>query len=92
VLALAASSAIVAKAMAANAMRERSGRIAASRIELTHSQCGGAGSGEDRSQPIYSYWVVAHNTSSAVRLEESVSYPSPDGLHTDTYRTALWCP
>lgn len=92
VLGLAASSTIVARAMAANAVRERGGRMAASRIELIHSQCSAVGSGEDRSGPISSLWVVARTAPSGISLEESVSYPASNGLHTDTYRAVVWCP
>lgn len=92
VLALVASSAIVARAMTANALRESSGRIASSRIELILSQCRAAISGEDRFQQIYSRWLVARSAPSEVSLEESVSYPASNGLHIDTYRAAVWCP
>ena len=92
VLALAASSAIVARAMAANALRERSVRIAASRIELVHSQCSTAGTGEDRSPQILSRWVVSRSTPWNIAVEETVTYPSSNGSRTDTYRAAVWCP
>lgn len=92
VLALAASSAVVTRGMAANALRENSGRIAASRIELIYSQCRTAASGEDRSPQIYSRWAVARGTASNISIEESVIYPAPRGLHTDTYRALAWCP
>jgi len=92
VLALAASSAIVARAMAANALRERSGRIASSRIELVHSECRIAGSGEDRSPQILSEWVVARSTLRSIAIEETVTYSSSGGPRTDTYRAAVWCP
>jgi prepilin-type N-terminal cleavage/methylation domain-containing protein len=91
-LALAASSAVVARAMAANALREGGGRIATSRIELIYSQCRVAGSGEDRSQQISSRWVVTRTTPSDIALEESVNYPTSNGSHTDTYRASVWCP
>jgi prepilin-type N-terminal cleavage/methylation domain-containing protein len=92
VLALAASSAIVTRGMAANAVRENSGRIAASRIELIYSQCRTAVSGEDRSPQISSRWAVTRGSASDISIEESVSYPAPSGLHTDTYRALAWCP
>lgn len=92
VLALAASTGIIARAMATNDLRERGGRIAASRIELIQSECGAASSGEARSLEIYSRWVVARPNPSEVSLEESVTYPAWAGLKTDTYRAIVWCP
>ena len=92
VLALAASSAIVGKAMAANATRERGGRIAATRIELIRSQCRTAGSGEERSQQFYSQWLIAPANPSRISLVESVSYPTSSGLRTEIYHAAVWCP
>lgn len=92
VLALVATSVIVGRAMAANATRERGGRIAASRIELIHSQCRTAGSGEERSQQIYSQWLIAPADPSRISLVESVSYPTSSGLRTETYHAAVWCP
>lgn len=92
VLALAASSAIVTRGMAANALRENSGRIAASRIELIYSQCRTAGSGEDRWPQISSRWTVTRASASDISIEEAVTYPVPNGLHTDTYRALAWCP
>jgi prepilin-type N-terminal cleavage/methylation domain-containing protein len=92
VLALAASSAIVTKATAANALRENSGRIAASRIELIRSRCRTAVSGEDRFPQISSRWLVGRAAPSGVSIDESVSYAASNGLHTDSYQALVWCP
>jgi prepilin-type N-terminal cleavage/methylation domain-containing protein len=91
-LALAASSAVVARAMAMNALRERAGRVASSRIEVIKSQCGIAASGRETVQQIESAWAVTRTDSSRVSVTESVSYFSPGASHTETYRATVWCP
>jgi prepilin-type N-terminal cleavage/methylation domain-containing protein len=90
-LALAASSALIAQAMATSALRERSGRIAASRIAIIKSQCGTAVSGSETVQGTESVWSVTRLGRSRVSVMESVNYASPRGARTQTYRTTLWC-
>jgi prepilin-type N-terminal cleavage/methylation domain-containing protein len=90
-LALAASSAVIAQAMATNALRERGGRVAASRIALIKSQCGIAVSGSERAQQMESAWSVTRFDRSRVSVTESISYTSPRGPRTQTYRTTVWC-
>jgi prepilin-type N-terminal cleavage/methylation domain-containing protein len=91
-LALAASSAVVAQSMAVNALRERAGRVASSRIEVIKSQCGIAASGRETVRQIESSWTVARADSSRVSATESVSYISPRASRTETYRAMVWCP
>lgn len=91
VLALAASSALIAQAMATNALRERGGRIAASRIALIKSQCGIAASGSEKVQQLASAWSVTRFDRARVTVTGSVSYTSSRGPRTQTYRTTLWC-
>jgi prepilin-type N-terminal cleavage/methylation domain-containing protein len=91
VLALAASSGIAARAMAANATRERGGRIATSRIELIQSQCR-AGSAEESPGQIHSQWLVAADNPSRMNIMETVTYPALNGPRTEIYRVAVWCP
>ena len=90
-LALAASSAMIARAMATNALRERGGRVAVSRIELIKSECGTAASGSESVQQIQSSWSVTRSDNSRVSVIETVSYESPRGPRSQTYRTTLWC-
>jgi Tfp pilus assembly protein PilV len=90
-LSLAASSAVVARAMATNALRERGGRIASSRIAVIKSQCSVAASGRETVEQIESVWSVARPDPSRVSVTESVSYMSPRGAWTETYRTTVWC-
>src|SRR3981081_3728033 len=85
-LALAASSGMVARAMATNSQRERGGRAAASRIALLKSQCGIASSGTERVREIVSAWSVARSDRGRVSITETVSYASPRGSRTQTYR------
>jgi hypothetical protein len=89
-LALAASSAVVARTMRANALRERAGRIAVSRIETIKSACASAVSGTESVQGIESQWTVARRAG-AVSIVESTRYPSPTGLRLDTYQAVGWC-
>ena len=91
-LALAASSAVIARGMAANATRERAGRIASSRLELLESLCRTAVSGRETLQRVESEWSVARIDSSRVTLVELVSYMSPHGMRTDSYRATVRCP
>jgi prepilin-type N-terminal cleavage/methylation domain-containing protein len=90
-LALAASSALIAQTMATNALRERGGRVAATRVALITSQCGTAVSGSGKVQQIESAWLVERFGRSRVNVTESVSYTSPRGPRTQTYRTTIWC-
>lgn len=90
-LALAASSAIIAQVMATDALRERAGRIAVSRIALVKSQCRFAASGSEKVQQMESTWSVARAYRSRVSVTESVSYASPRGPRTQSYRTTIWC-
>ena len=92
VLALAASSAVIARGMAANATRERAGRIASSRLELLESQCRTAVSGRESIQHVESEWSVTRIDASRVALVESVSYMFPHGMRTDSYRATAPCP
>jgi prepilin-type N-terminal cleavage/methylation domain-containing protein len=90
-LALAASSTVVAQAMSTNALHERAGRVAASRIALIKSECGIAVSGSETVQQMESTWSVARGDRSRVSVTETVSYRSPRGPRTLTYRTTIWC-
>ena len=90
-LALAGSSAVVARTMASNALRERAGRIAASRIEVVRSQCATAAAGDETIGRIESTWTASAG-SGAVSIVESTRYFSPSGLHTQMYRGEALCP
>jgi prepilin-type N-terminal cleavage/methylation domain-containing protein len=89
-LALAASSAVVARTMRANLLRERAGRIAASRIETIKSACASAASGMESVQGIESQWSVALGAQT-VSILESTRYGSTTGPHLDTYQAFGWC-
>lgn len=91
-LALAASSAVVGRVMAANGVRERAGRAASSRIERLESECRTATNGQETGDQIESEWSVARIDSSLLDLVESVSYLSPRGRRTDIYRVLVRCP
>ncbi|MEA2762930.1 MAG: hypothetical protein QOD47_2214 [Gemmatimonadaceae bacterium] len=90
-LALAASSAVIAQAMANNARRESAGRVATSRIASIKSQCGFAVGGSERVQQVESVWSVNRSDRSRVSVTETVSYESPRSTRTQTYRTTIWC-
>ena len=89
-LALAASSALVARTMARNALRERGARMAASRIEVIKSQCAIATSGHETVEQIESEWVVRNETAGTSVVESVRSLPSPASCAV-TYHAAVWC-
>jgi prepilin-type N-terminal cleavage/methylation domain-containing protein len=89
-LSLAASSALVARAMARNTVRERAARIAVSRIEALKSQCATATSGKETFQEIESDWAVTHEAS-RLSIVESVRCPMSPGLCGASYRAMAWC-
>ncbi|MDQ6872504.1 MAG: prepilin-type N-terminal cleavage/methylation domain-containing protein [Gemmatimonadota bacterium] len=90
-LALAAASAMIARTMATNALRERAGRVAASRIASIKSQCSSAMSGSEQQQQIESTWLVQRADRSRVTLTETVSYTLPGGPQKQRYQTTIWC-
>jgi prepilin-type N-terminal cleavage/methylation domain-containing protein len=89
-LALAATSAVVARAMESNSLRERAGRLAESRIEILRSECAVAVSGAETLGPINSHWDVARSPGVTAILE-STRYQLPGGAHADNYAATLWC-
>jgi prepilin-type N-terminal cleavage/methylation domain-containing protein len=89
-LALAASSAIVAKTMESNALRERASRIAANRIESIRSECSSAPSGAELLQGIDSQWSVSRE-GQLVSILESTRYVGAQGTRDDRYRAFEWC-
>jgi prepilin-type N-terminal cleavage/methylation domain-containing protein len=89
-LALAASSAVVARAMAKNGLRERGARIAASRIEVLKSQCAIATSGHETVQQIESDWAVIREPS-RLNVVESVHCLSSPASCIDKYPATMWC-
>jgi len=88
-LALAASSALVARAMARNAERDRASRIAASRIELVKSQCATATSGRETVEQIQSDWTVSRGPS-LITITGTVRCLAPLSC-AESYRAAAWC-
>jgi prepilin-type N-terminal cleavage/methylation domain-containing protein len=89
-LALAASSAVVARTMHTNLLRERAGRIAASRIETIKSACSTAASGMENVEGIESRWTVGRGAQT-VSILESTRYQSATGLHLDSYQALALC-
>lgn len=90
-LALAGTSAVVARELGANATREQAGRIASTRLEMLGAACQGAAGGREIVGRIESDWSVAFPDSSRVSLIESVTYPTRRGGRTDLYRVTLPC-
>jgi type II secretory pathway component PulJ len=90
-LALVSTSALIGRAMNTNAVRERAGRVAASRLEILGAACRVATGGRETLQQIESEWSVAPFDSARLSVVESVSYPTPRGGRTDMYRVVLPC-
>src|SRR5687767_5405396 len=91
-LALVAISAVMGRELSANAIRERAGRIAASRVEILGANCRGAIGGREMLGRIESLWSVSFPDSSRLSVLESISYPTRRGSRTDLYRVTLHCP
>jgi type II secretory pathway component PulJ len=91
-LALVTTSALIGRAMSTDAIRERAGRMAASRLEIISADCRGAVSGRETAQQIESEWSIAVLDSARLRVVESVSFPTPGGRRTERFRSVLACP
>lgn len=91
-LALVATSAVVGRELSANAWREHAGRIAGSRLEILAAACRRAVAGRETFGRIESAWSVGFPESDRVSLVELITYPTPRGDRTDTYRVTLRCP
>jgi Tfp pilus assembly protein FimT len=72
-LALVATSAVIGLELTANALRERAGRIAASRLEILGAECRGARPGSEIIGRIESEWSVGFADSSHVSLTVSAT-------------------
>ena len=81
-LALVSTSALIARATRADGIRERAGRIAASRLEVLGVECQRAVSGRETLQQIQSEWAVTLLDSARIRVVEAVTYPTPEGRLT----------
>ena len=90
-LGLVATSAVIGRELLGNAIRERAGRIAASRLEILAAECSGATAGRETIGGITSDWSVSFPDSSHVNLLESVTYTTRRGTRTDIYRAMLPC-
>ena len=88
-LALAASSALVARAMARNAERDRAARVAVSRIEVLRSQCATATTGQETIEQLQSNWGVSRGQS-VILVTESVRCIGAAPC-AKSYRAAVWC-
>lgn len=90
-LALVSTSALIARATNADGIRERAGRIAASRLEVLGIECQRAVSGRETWQQIQSEWTVTPLDSARIRVVEGVSYPTPEGRLTLRFDSILPC-
>ncbi len=91
-LALAATSAVIGRELNANAIRERAGRIAETRLEMLGARCRGASGGREVLGQIESEWSVGFPDSLHVSLLETIAYPSRRGSGTDSYHVTVPCP
>jgi type II secretory pathway pseudopilin PulG len=90
-LALVSTSALIARATNADGIRERAGRIAASRLEILSAECQGAVSGRETLQRVESEWSVTPLDSARVSVVETVTYPTPEGRRTLRFPSVLMC-
>ena len=91
-LALVSTSALVGREMNTNAVRERAGRMAASRLEIIGADCRRAASGRETFQQVQSAWSVAFLDSVRLSVVESVTYATLDSRRVDQFRAVLSCP
>src|SRR3979490_1437527 len=78
-LALVSTSALIARATNVDGIRERAGRIAASRLAILAVECRRAGSGRETLQGVESDWSVRLLDPARISVVEMVSYPTPNG-------------
>jgi type II secretory pathway component PulJ len=90
-LAMVSTSALIARATSADGIRERAGRIAASRLEILGVECERAVSGRETLQQIESEWSILPLDSARINVLETVSYPSPGGRRTVRFPSVLPC-
>ena len=90
-LALVGTSAVVGRELSANAVRERAGRVAETRLELLRAACRGGTAGRERVGQIESVWSVGFPDSDRVSLVESITYPTRRGGRTDSYQATVRC-
>jgi prepilin-type N-terminal cleavage/methylation domain-containing protein len=90
-LALVSTSALIARATNADGIRERAGRIAASRLEILSIECQRGVSGRETLQQVESQWSVSLLASARIRVVEAVSYPTPEGRLTLRFDSTLPC-
>lgn len=90
-LALVATSAVIGRELNANAIRERAGRMAQTRLEILEAGCRGATGGREARGRIKSEWSVEFPDSAHVSLLESIVYPTRRGSRTDSYRVTIPC-
>ena len=90
-LALVSTSALIARATNADGIRERAGRIAASRLEILGIECQRAVSGRETLQQVESEWSVTLLDSTRIKVIELVTYPASEGRLTLRFDSVLPC-
>ncbi|MFL5639249.1 MAG: prepilin-type N-terminal cleavage/methylation domain-containing protein [Gemmatimonadaceae bacterium] len=88
-LALAASSALVARAMSRNSEREKAARIGLSRIELIKSQCAIAVNGSETVEQMHVKWTANHGQFVTVATASVRCLPPLQCA--ESYRAVIWC-
>ena len=91
VLALAASSGAIGRALVTNSRHELAARIASNRLELIRADCSVAESGSEWYADIHSIWTVNRDRVGFVSASESVSYSAGRRLLTDSYANLIMC-
>ena len=90
-LALASSSAVLARSLNVDAVRERAARVATRQIEIVAAECPGPSTGLQRFAQLEVAWSVSRADSNRVDVTEAVSYPGPNGRRVDSYRAMRSC-
>jgi type II secretory pathway pseudopilin PulG len=90
-LALVSTSALIARATNADGIRERAGRIAASRLEILGIECQRAEGGRETMHQVESEWSVTLFDSTHIKVIEEVTYPTSEGRQTLRFDSILPC-
>ena len=90
-LGLASGAAVIGREIGATSIRERATRTAVSRLEMIRAQCSSAQSGGDNTGSLASTWTVDNAAGGPMSVVESITYPTPNGPRTRTFRAVFWC-
>ena len=90
-LALTSTAGLISKQLRVDALRERAGRVAVTRLESLRASCRIATSGRETVSGVESDWSVSPAGASQIALVSRVSYRTWSGARTDSYGALVPC-